>query len=58
MRQLVNAQDGFFCHLAGPVAPTGIAYVHELGYINAIKTLCFDGSVFLKQLCLYIAFCY
>ena len=48
MHQLMNAQDGFFCHLAEPVTLTGIVYVHELGDINAINTLCFDGSVFFK----------
>ena len=31
-------QDDFFCHLAGPVAPTGKAIVHWIGCINAIKT--------------------
>ena len=30
-------QNDFFCHLAGPVAPTGKAIVHWIGCINAIK---------------------
>ena len=30
-------QDGFFCHLAGPVTPTGKAIVHWIGCTNAIK---------------------
>ena len=25
-------QDGFFCHLAGRSAPTGLAIVHCIGY--------------------------
>ena len=32
-------QDGFFCHLAGLVASTGIAIVHWVGCINSIKTI-------------------
>ena len=30
-------QYGFFCHFAGPVAPTGIAIVYWVGCIKAIK---------------------
>ena len=28
----VETQDGFFCHLAGRPAPTGLAIVHWIGY--------------------------
>ena len=44
MRHIANAQyptgiaqDDFFCHLAGPVAPTGKAIVQWVRCINAIK---------------------
>ena len=33
------SQDGFFCHLVGPVVPTGIANVHWVRCINAIKLI-------------------
>ena len=30
--QPVATQDGFFCHVAGRSAPTGLAIVHWIGY--------------------------
>ena len=33
----VETQDVFFWHLAGRSAPTGLAIVHWIGCINAIK---------------------
>ena len=38
--QYACIRDDFFCHLAGRSAPTGLAIVHWIGCINAIK-LCF-----------------
>ena len=35
--QPVETQDVFFWHLAGRSAPTGLAIVHWIGCINAIK---------------------
>ena len=35
--QLVETQDVFFWRLAGRSAPTGLAIVHWIGSINAIK---------------------
>ena len=33
----VDTQDGFFYRLAGQSAPTGLAIVHWIGGINAVK---------------------
>ena len=37
--QLVETQDVFFWRLAGWSAPTGLAIVHWIGCINAIKMI-------------------
>ena len=33
----VAKQDSLFCHLAGRSVPTGLALVHWIGIVNAIK---------------------
>ena len=46
--QPVETQDVFFWRLAGRSAPTGLAIVHWIGCINAIKTqnqLLYDPSL-------------
>ena len=42
--QPVETQDVFFWRLAGRSAPTGLAIVHWIGCINAIKYNCCHGT--------------
>ena len=47
--QPVETQDVFFWRLAGRSAPTGLAIVHWIGCINAIKMSFFDGEACLDD---------
>ena len=41
---LVETQDHFFCHFTGRSAPPGLAIVHWIGCINAIKLVFGSGQ--------------
>ena len=47
--QPVETQDVFFWRLAGQSAPTGLAIVHWIGCINAIKLKIQNGRHFWEE---------
>ena len=47
--QPVETQDVFFWRLAGRSAPTGLAIVHWIGCINAIKSVILRIRIFVNR---------
>ena len=50
--QYAYIQGDFFCHMAGRSAPTGLAIVHWIGCINAIKSQISNLRVVISSLLL------